>query len=181
MAGVVCCADRSSAVVRQGGDYWAQAGRSAADAESIGAGCRARARGLPLARLSVRSLCRSSRLRNHQDYLKTSSLFAEQVKRLARRMAQRRWLRDWSSRVAQPVDKKGGVAGRRDRLAAPTAEASLAMLKAISTTSSTCSSSGWFVSSMISALQLQGMVTRYEPEPLARTRVLNKISPRLSV
>ena len=102
---------------------------------------------------------------NHQDYLKTSPLFAEQVKTLGLdEKAQRRWLRDWSKLVvAQPVDKKGEKPGVEIAFAAPTAEASLAMLQG-------------YIDYIINlqqqrmvrqlddqrSLQLQGMTTRYE-------------------
>ncbi|MDX7676373.1 Wzz/FepE/Etk N-terminal domain-containing protein [Aeromonas caviae] len=64
---------------------------------------------------------------NRRDYLKASSLFAELG--LDDR-AKSRWLRDWGQLVtAQPVDKKGEEPGIAITFAAPTAEASLAMLE----------------------------------------------------
>lgn len=68
---------------------------------------------------------------NRRDYLKASPLFAEQVKELGLDdKAQSRWLRDWGQLVtALPVDKKGEEPGIAITSAAPTAEASLAMLE----------------------------------------------------
>lgn len=68
---------------------------------------------------------------NRRDYLKASSLFVEQAKTLELdERAHKRWLRDWGQLVvAQPVDRKGEVPGIAITFAAPTAEASLAMLE----------------------------------------------------
>lgn len=68
---------------------------------------------------------------NRRVYLKASPLFAEQAKVLGLdEKAHRRWLREWGKLVmAQPVDKKGEEPGVVINFAAPTAEASLAMLE----------------------------------------------------
>lgn len=114
---------------------------------------------------------------NRRDYLKTSPLFAEQVKVLGLdEQAQRRWLRNWGKLVtAQPLDKKGEEPGVEIVFAAPTAEGSLAMLEG-------------YIDYIIElqqqrmvrqlgdqrALQLEGMTTRYELMLEDAKRALNQ-------